>query len=215
VGLIPVAGEAANAIGALVYLAEGDKISAAMDFAAMWPAGGQAATAAKYGRKAVGVAVEQAEKAAAKETAEAAAKRLAKEAEEASAKKAAKEAEEKAAKGGYVEGPKESIPNKDPRYKRGKFRKGVREKVWEDAKGSDGKVRNPLTDKEMNPNEPWDMGHKPGYEHRKHQESASVRNISRKDFLNEYNDPSKYRPELPSSNRSHAGEIKTSDYFGD
>jgi len=97
VGLIPVAGEAANAIGALVYLAEGDKISAAMDFAAMWPAGGQAATAAKYGRKAVGVAVEQAEKAAAKETAEAAAKRLAKEAEEAAAKKAAKD-------GGYVKG---------------------------------------------------------------------------------------------------------------
>jgi len=104
VGLIPVAGEAANAIGALVYLAEGDKISAAMDFAAMWPAGGQAATAAKYGRKAVGVAVEQAEKAAAKETAEAATKRLAKEAEEAAAKKAAREAEEKATKGGMLKG---------------------------------------------------------------------------------------------------------------
>lgn len=28
------------------------------------------------------------------------------------------------------------------------------------------------------------------------------------------NDPAKYRPELPSSNRSHAGELKTDDYFG-
>jgi predicted ribonuclease toxin of YeeF-YezG toxin-antitoxin module len=97
---------------------------------------------------------------------------------------------------------------------RGKFRKGVREKAWEDAKGPDGKVRDPVTNKEMKFDEAWDMGHKPGYEHWKHQESASGRNLSRENFLNEYNDPSKYRPELPLSNRSHAGEIKTNDYFG-
>jgi uncharacterized Zn-binding protein involved in type VI secretion len=104
--------------------------------------------------------------------------------------------------------------NKDPRYQRGAFRKGVREKAWEDAKGADGKVRDPVTGKELKFDEPWDMGHKPGYEHWKHQESAATRNLSREQFLNEYNDPTKYRPELPSSNRSHAGEIKTSDYFG-
>ena len=90
----------------------------------------------------------------------------------------------------------------------------MREKVWENAKGYDGKVRDPWINKEINYNDPWDMGHKPGYEHWKHQQSAAERGLSREQFLNEYNDPSKYRPELPSSNRSHAGEIKTDDYFG-
>ncbi|WP_175844607.1 PAAR-like domain-containing protein [Burkholderia arboris] len=107
-------------------------------------------------------------------------------------------------------------PSKDPRYKRGKFRKGVREKAWEDAKkkSPDGKVRDPVTEKEMNPDDPWDMGHKPGLEHRKHVISAAERDLTRKQFLDEYNDPNHYRPELPSSNRSHVGEDLTDDYFG-
>jgi hypothetical protein len=105
IGLVPVLGEAANAVGALVYLAEGDPISAAFDAAAMWPAGGQAATAGKYAAKAA-VKLE-------KEVAQAAAKKLEKEAAEALEKKALKEAEQKAAKeaeqkaareGGHIEG---------------------------------------------------------------------------------------------------------------
>jgi hypothetical protein len=144
------------------------------------------------------------------EAAEAAKAKAALEAEEAVKAKAALDAEEaaKAGDGVHVKA------SEDPRYSRGSFRKGVREQVWEDAKGSDGKVLDPLTKKEMKFDDPWDMGHKPGYEHWKHQESASARGLSRENFLNEYNDPSKYRPELPSSNRSHAGEIKTDDYFG-
>ncbi|MEI2417236.1 PAAR-like domain-containing protein [Orrella sp. JC864] len=104
----------------------------------------------------------------------------------------------------------------DPRYRRGKFRKGVRDKVWdaEAKKSKDGVVRDPVTQKRMNKDEPWDMGHKPGYEHRKHVDSAKRRGIDRKQFLDEYNDPSHYRPELPRSNRSHQGELKTDDYFG-
>ncbi|KQV56779.1 MULTISPECIES: GH-E family nuclease [unclassified Caulobacter] len=94
------------------------------------------------------------------------------------------------------------------------FRKGVRDKVWESARGPDGEVRNPGTGEVMDPNKPWDMGHKPGYEFRKHQQSAMDRGISRKEFLNEHNDPSHYRPELPSYNRSHAGEDMTGDYLG-
>ena len=35
-----------------------------------------------------------------------------------------------------------------------------------------------------------------------------------KQFLDEHNNPAKYRPELPSSNRSHKGENLTDDYFG-
>lgn len=90
----------------------------------------------------------------------------------------------------------------------------MRDKAWDAAKGKDGKVRDPVTKKTMKKDEPWDMGHKPGYEHRKHVKSAAERDIDRKQFLDEYNDPSHYRPELPRSNRSHQGELKTDDYFG-
>lgn len=103
----------------------------------------------------------------------------------------------------------------DPRYKRPSgYRNGIREQAWENAKGPDGKVRDPLTGKEMNFDDPWDMGHKPGYEFRKHQESAEERNITRKQFLDEHNNPDHYRPELPSSNQGHAGELHTDDYYG-
>ncbi|WKB35366.1 GH-E family nuclease [Terrilactibacillus sp. S3-3] len=63
------------------------------------------------------------------------------------------------------------------------YRKGVRDKVWEKAKTADGEVKDHVTGKLMNKNEPWDMGHKPGYEFRKHQQSAQERGISRKEFL--------------------------------
>ncbi len=50
----------------------------------------------------------------------------------------------------------------------------------------------------MNKDEPWDKGHKPGYEFRKHQLSSMERGITRKEFLDEHNNPDHYRPELPS-----------------
>jgi predicted ribonuclease toxin of YeeF-YezG toxin-antitoxin module len=95
-----------------------------------------------------------------------------------------------------------------------KFRKGIRDKAWDAAKGKDGKVRDPLTKKVMKRSDAWDMGHKPGYEFRKHAASAKKRGITRKKFLDEHNDATHYVPELPSSNRSHAGEDKTSKYKG-
>lgn len=102
---------------------------------------------------------------------------------------------------------------KDP-YRRPKnFRKGVRDKVWQAHKGPDGRVRDPMTGRVL-PKNRWDMGHKPGYEFRKHQASARRRKISRKQFLDEHNNPTHYRPELPSSNRGHAGEDHTNDYLG-
>jgi RHS repeat-associated protein len=94
------------------------------------------------------------------------------------------------------------------------YRKGVRDEVWENAKGPDGQVRDPLTNQVMDKNQPWDMGHKPGHEFRKHQQSAEERGISRKEFLDEHNNPNHYRPELPSSNRSHRGEDMTDGYSG-
>lgn len=79
VGMIPAVGEVADGANALVYLAEGDKVSAALSAAAMLPVGGQAATAAKWGKK----GVQAVEKQVAKEAAE----RAAKEAAEKSSKK--------------------------------------------------------------------------------------------------------------------------------
>ncbi|MCY6355869.1 HNH/ENDO VII family nuclease, partial [Clostridium sp. ZS2-4] len=94
------------------------------------------------------------------------------------------------------------------------FRKGVRDKVWENAKNTNGDVIDPVTEKVMDKSQTWDMGHKPGFEFRKHQQSAKERGISRKQFLDEYNKTEHYRPELPSSNRSHQGEDITDQYFG-
>lgn len=95
------------------------------------------------------------------------------------------------------------------------WRAGMRDEVWENAKDEHGRVRDPVSGKYMSKDSPWDMGHKPGFEFRKHQESAKERGISREEFLDEYYNPDHYRPELPSSNRSHKGEDVTDDYFGD
>jgi predicted ribonuclease toxin of YeeF-YezG toxin-antitoxin module len=94
------------------------------------------------------------------------------------------------------------------------FRNRVRDTVWDAAMDADGVVRDPGTGEIMSKTESRDMCHKPGYEFRKHQASANERGISRKEFFNEYDDPSHYRPELPSNNRSHRYENKTGEYFG-
>jgi hypothetical protein len=95
------------------------------------------------------------------------------------------------------------------------YRKGIRDKVWNDAIGTDGYVRDPQSGSIMNENEPWHMGHRPGYEFRKHQRSSEARGISREQFIDEYNNPASYRPELPVSNLNHRGEDMTNQYFGD
>ena len=58
VGLIPGVGEVADGANALIYLAEGDKVNAAISAAAMVPGAGMAATGAKLGKKVVGAAAE-------------------------------------------------------------------------------------------------------------------------------------------------------------
>ena len=94
------------------------------------------------------------------------------------------------------------------------FRAGVRKEVWETAKAKGGgKVFSP-EGIEIKSTDKWDMGHRPGYEFRKHKESASQRGISRKQFLDEHNNPDHYRPETPSYNRKHLGEDKTDLYLG-
>lgn len=94
------------------------------------------------------------------------------------------------------------------------YRKGVRDDAWNNAKGPDGLVRDPKKGQVLDKNQPWDMGHKPGHEFRKHSNSAEQRGISRKQFLDEHNNSNNFRPELPSSNRSHSGELPDNVYYG-
>lgn len=58
IGLIPVFGEVADGANALIYLAEGDTVNAALSAAAMVPGLGMAATGAKFGKRAAGAAIE-------------------------------------------------------------------------------------------------------------------------------------------------------------
>ncbi len=94
------------------------------------------------------------------------------------------------------------------------FRSGVRDQVWVQNSDTKGIVRDPVTKRVMQKDQPWDMGHKEGYEFWKHQLSAQQRKIDRPQFLDEHNNPLHYRPELPGSNRSHRGEDPSDSYFG-
>jgi len=95
------------------------------------------------------------------------------------------------------------------------FRKNVRDEVWENAKDDKGDVRDPGTKEIMDKNMSWDMGHKPGYEFRKLVDWIFRLGKSRKDLLNKYNDPKYYRPETPSTNRSHKLEDSLKNLYDD
>lgn len=103
-----------------------------------------------------------------------------------------------------------------------KFRAGVRDEVWTEAEAVNpetNRVTDPLSGEFMNKAEPWDMGHRPGMEYWKERDNAinqwldSRAFTTRKEFLDTMNDPSRYRPELPSSNRSHKGEDHSNDFY--
>jgi len=66
----------------------------------------------------------------------------------------------------------------------------------------------------MSANKPWDMGHLPSYENRKLQDYAAAHNWTRDQYLDAYNNPDSYAPELPSSNRGHSGEDPTGTFLG-
>lgn len=100
------------------------------------------------------------------------------------------------------------------------FRTGVRDQAWADAVNKEtGLVSDPLSGLVMKKAEPWDMGHRPGMEYWKERDYAikdwlDNRNFTtRQGFLDKMNDPSRYRPELPSSNRSHRAEDVSNDFW--
>ncbi|WP_196716991.1 HNH/ENDO VII family nuclease [Actinomyces trachealis] len=97
------------------------------------------------------------------------------------------------------------------------FRKGVIEAVWKRAlelarKDGYDYVRDPFSDKRIdwNPGEPrngvWDMGHVPTQQYREVWRKYVNGEMTPKEFRDWYNAPEHYRPELPSSNRSHKAE---------
>ena len=92
------------------------------------------------------------------------------------------------------------------------FRKGVVEEVCENAKGPDGLVRDPNTGDIINwtPGQSrkgvWDMGHIPEAKYSEMHEAYMNGELTTKEFVDWYNDPANYRPELPSNNRSHKYE---------
>ena len=80
------------------------------------------------------------------------------------------------------------------------------------AKDENGVVGDPNTHEiiEWTPGTPrngvWDMGHIPGEKYADVHAKYMRGEISKKEFLDWYNDPINYRPELPSNNRSHRFE---------
>ena len=102
----------------------------------------------------------------------------------------------------------------DSRYDRPSgWRAGMRDDAWNNARGRDGLVRDPETGDVLDPNEPWVMGHPPGWEFRHHQRSAAERDLPRSDFLDEYYSVP-YRPESPSTSSSGKHELGWDDYVG-
>jgi predicted ribonuclease toxin of YeeF-YezG toxin-antitoxin module len=101
------------------------------------------------------------------------------------------------------------VETKDVDYSRpSHYRDGVQDQAWENIRKKHGKVIDPQSKKLMKKEQPWDMGHKPGFEFNKLQADAKKANLSRDEFLDIYNNPKFYRPELPSSNRNHKSEAR-------
>lgn len=83
--------------------------------------------------------------------------------------------------------------------------------VWNKAKNINGKVIDPsgkeiIWDVSKPRSGQWDMGHIPGNKYSEIHELYLNDIISEKEFLTWYRNPLNYRPELPSTNRSHMYE---------
>lgn len=112
---------------------------------------------------------------------------------------------------GSPEDGKKPMPYTNSRPRLGKK---LVEEVYENSKDPiTGKVYDPTGveikwDKSKPRNGQWDMGHIPGQEYSKIHKKYLDGKMSKKEFLEWYRDPKNYRPELPSTNRSHKYEKK-------
>lgn len=113
--------------------------------------------------------------------------------------------------------PGDTRPHLDPRN-RPKISDETVNTTWDNAKGPDGKVRDPNTDDviDWKPGDPrkgvWDMGHTPGNEYRREWHDYLDRRPpydgpnAAELFKKNYDSPGNYQPELPGANRSHRYE---------
>ncbi len=97
-------------------------------------------------------------------------------------------------------------------YGRPSYKKGQVGEVWENAEAIDGEVRDPNTgkilewDKSIKRNGQWDMGHIEEEKYFDKWKEYQQGEITKKEFLDWFNDAKNYRPESPSANRSHRYE---------
>ncbi len=93
------------------------------------------------------------------------------------------------------------------------LRKGTVRDAWENAKGPDGKVREPYPPYSVIDWTPgtsrrgvWDMGHVPGQKYHEKWQAYVDGEMTPAEFRDWYNDAAHYRPELPGPNRGHRHE---------
>jgi hypothetical protein len=93
-----------------------------------------------------------------------------------------------------------------------RYRQYVPETVWRNAQDAKGKVFDPTTGDELtwdmsrSRTGQWDMGHLPGKSYDQLKQRFLNGEISRNEFLDEYNNPANYRPEAPSPNRTRLND---------
>jgi hypothetical protein len=97
----------------------------------------------------------------------------------------------------------------DATKNRVKLRKGVKQDVLNNApKTKNGDFIDPNTGQVIPKNGPYDIGHKRGQEWRRRKNMHQQKGSTRKQVLDEENNPNLYQVEDPKSNRSHKHEKK-------
>lgn len=112
----------------------------------------------------------------------------------------------------FAKGATKSLDSSNLPYSkhRPSYKQGQVEKVWESAKQVDGNVYDPNTgeimrwDKTQGRNGQWDMGHIRGQKYKDVHSDYMQGRMSKRDFLDWYQNPDNYKPELPKNNRSRA-----------
>ena len=105
----------------------------------------------------------------------------------------------------------DTVAKKPYATSRPSYGKGQIEQVWEMNKDSTGKVWDPsgaelIWDPTRPRNGQWDMGHLPEHKYSVWHQKYMDDELSLEEFLEWYRNPAHYRPELPSTNRSHKYE---------
>jgi hypothetical protein len=94
------------------------------------------------------------------------------------------------------------------------YEDGLVDNVWNNAKGPDGKVRDPNTGGELHWDptrsrwDQWHMGHRSGHEYRTLVDRYVNGRITWDEFIAAYNNPNHYHPEHPIENMSHRHEAE-------